>query len=97
MRQPVEADLAQAREPGEMRDARVGDARALPELETLERWQASEDLEAAIGNPGLSGIVRFQPRQACHMTRRDVAGVAAVHAPQGFQLLASANVAKSLV
>src|ERR1039457_6467888 len=90
--QPFEGDLTKARETREIRDARVRDPRALPELQAFQRLHSAENIEAAICDPGHARVVSLQPRQASDVLRSGIARLPAIHAPQALEVLTAAHV-----
>src|SRR5262245_39281629 len=74
-----DGDRSQPWEAGQQGDARIGNPRALSELDLFERRHASKDLQAAVGDPGLAGVIGLQPGQAGDTLGRRVSRVAAVH------------------
>src|SRR5262245_9175663 len=55
-----DADLAQSREGSQMGKTRVGDTRAFPELQALERWHAPENFQAEVSDLCCARVVGFQ-------------------------------------
>src|SRR5215813_3486634 len=92
-----DGDRSQPWEAGQQGDARIGNPRALSELDLFERRHASKDLQAAVGDPGLAGVIGLQPGQAGDTLGRRVSRVAAVHEPGFYQPLATTRVAEALV
>src|SRR5215813_11855273 len=82
-----DGDRSQTWEAGQQGDARIGNPRALPELDLFERQHAPQYLRAAVGDPGLAGLT-LPPLEAAgfllHRERPAVAGLTL--APQAFNL-----------
>ena len=80
-----------------MRYARIGQARALPELELFERRHSPQNLQAAIRYERLASVIGPQPRQAREVLRGRIPGLPAIHTPQTFEVRAKADVAEPRV
>ena len=92
-----DGDRSQPWEAGQQGDARIGNPRALSELDLFERRHASKDLQAAVGDLGLAGVRGLQPGQAGDTPGRRVSRVAAVPEPDFFQPLAATHVTEAPV
>ena len=92
-----DGERSQTWKAGQQGDARIGNPRALPKLDLFERRHASKDLQAAVGDLGLAGVIGLQSGQAGVTLGRRVSSVAAVHEPGFFQPLVATHVAEALV
>src|SRR5215813_275060 len=75
-----DGDRYQTWEAGQQGDARIGNPLTLPELDYFERQHAPQYLQAAVGDPGLAGVIGLQPGQAGDTLGRRVSRVAAAPA-----------------